>query len=103
MRRSHAMVTGACPGAPAIIFSHGLGCSQSTWRLLAPAFEKYYQVVHFDLVGARQSDPTAYDYAHSGSLNGHTDDLLDVLRELHRRREILGHSVSSMVGVLAAI
>jgi len=46
--------------------------------------------VHFDLVGAGQSDPTAYDYAHSGSLNGHTDDLLDVLRELHLRHDIRG-------------
>ncbi|OGX90797.1 alpha/beta fold hydrolase [Hymenobacter coccineus] len=104
VRRSHATVTGAGHGAPAIVFSHGLGADQSTWRLLAPAFEKHYQVVRFDLVGAGQSDPTAYDYDRHGSLNGHADDLLDVLRELDLRDVVfVGHSVSSMIGVLAAI
>lgn len=104
VRRSHTTLTGAGPGAPAIVFSHGLGTDQSTWRLLAPAFEKHYQVVRFDLVGAGQSDPTAYDYARHGSLNGHADDLLDVLRELHLSDVVfVGHSVSSMIGVLAAI
>lgn len=58
--------------------------------MLAPAFEKYYQVVCFNLMGAGQSDPTAYDYAHSDSLNGHTDDLLDLLHELHLRRDVCG-------------
>jgi len=104
VRRSHVTVTGAGPGAPAIVFSHGLGSSQSSWRLLAPAYEKEYQVVRFDLVGSGQSDPTAYDYAHHGSLNGHADDLLDVLRELGLHDVVfVGHSVSSMIGVLAAI
>ncbi|AWM34513.1 alpha/beta hydrolase [Hymenobacter nivis] len=87
-----------------MVFSHGLGCSRSTWRLLAPAFEKHYQVVHFDLVGSGQSGPTAYDYARHGSLNGHADDLLDVLREPHLHDVVfVGHSAGSMIGVLATI
>ena len=104
VRRGHATVTGAGPGAPAIVFSHGLGASQRDWRLLAPAFEPRYRVVRFDLVGAGESDPTAYDYARHGSLNGHADDLLDLLRELRLNDVVfVGHSVSSMIGVLAAI
>ncbi|MGI4887088.1 MAG: alpha/beta fold hydrolase [Janthinobacterium lividum] len=103
-RRSNATVTGAGPGAPAIIFLHGLGADQGSWRLLAPAFEERYQVVRLDLVGAGQSDPAAYDRVRHGSLQGHADDLLDVLRELDLHDVVfVGHSVSSMIGVLAAI
>ena len=87
-----------------MVFLHGLGADQSTWRSLAPAFEDRYRVVRLDLVGAGQSDATAYDYAKYGSLAAHADDLLDVLHELNLQNVIyIGHSVSSMIGVLAAI
>jgi len=43
------------------VFLHGLGSDQSCWRLLAPAFEDRYKVVLLDLVGAGQSDASAYD------------------------------------------
>ncbi|TPG62366.1 alpha/beta fold hydrolase [Hymenobacter nivis] len=103
-QRSHVTVTGAGPGAPAIVFLHGLGADQGTWRLLAPAFEDDYQVVRLDLVGAGQADADAYDRVRHGSLRGHADDLLAVLRELDLRDVVfVGHSVSSMIGVLAAI
>lgn len=103
-QRSNATVTGAGGQAPAIVFLHGLGADQSTWRLVAPAFEDRYQVVRLDLVGAGQSDCAAYDRVRHGSLQGHADDLLDVLRALDLYGVVfVGHSVSSMIGVLAAI
>lgn len=104
LRRSNAYVTSAGAGAPTIVFLHGLGGNQDAWRLVAPAFEARYRVVRLNLVGASASDPAAYDYAHHGSLNGHADDLLDALRALDLHgATFVGHSVGSMVGVLAAL
>lgn len=102
--RSNATITGVSGPAPAIVFLHGLGSDQSSWRLVAPAFEDRYRVVRLDLVGAGQSDCAAYDRVRHGSLRGHADDLLDVLHELELHDVVfVGHSVSSMIGVLAAI
>ncbi|MGI4871426.1 MAG: alpha/beta fold hydrolase [Janthinobacterium lividum] len=104
LRRSNVTVSGIAGPAPTIVFLHGLGSDQSTWRLLAPAFERRYRVVLLDLIGAGQSDTTAYDYAHYGSLQAHADDLLEVLTDLAIPAvTFVGHSVSSMIGVLAAI
>ena len=104
LRRSNVTVSGSGPSAPAIVFLHGLGADQTTWRLLAPAFESHFQVVLLDLVGTGKSDAAAYDYTKYASLGAHADDLLAVLHELDLHDVVfVGHSVSSMIGVLAAI
>jgi sigma-B regulation protein RsbQ len=103
-RRSNVTISGVEDASSTIVFLHGLGSDQSSWRLLAPAFEDRYRVVLLDLVGAGNSDATAYDYAKYGSLSAHADDLLAVLHELGLQNVIfVGHSVSSMIGILAAI
>jgi sigma-B regulation protein RsbQ len=87
-----------------MLFVHGLGCDQHMWRMVAPAFEARYQTVLLDLVGAGKSDLTAYDPERYSSLQAHADDILAVLRTLSLRNIIyVGHSVSAMIGVLAAI
>jgi sigma-B regulation protein RsbQ len=104
LKRSNVTLSGATGTAPTIVFLHGLGSDQSCWRLLAPAFEDRYRVVLLDLVGAGQSDAAAYDYAKYGSLRAHADDLLAVLHELDAADIVfVGHSVSSIIGILAAI
>ncbi|NML67670.1 alpha/beta hydrolase [Hymenobacter sp. RP-2-7] len=105
LQRSNVTISGLTdPGAPTIVFLHGLGADQSSWRLLAPAFEANYRVVLLDLIGAGNSSPEAYDYARHGSLHGHADDLLDVLRALAATDVVfVGHSISSIIGVLAAV
>ena len=104
--RSNVIISGATgPGTPAIVFLHGLGGDQHDWRLLAPAFENHYQVVLLDLIGAGQSDPSAYQPATTHStLNGHATDLLSVLSTLALHDVVfVGHSVAAMIGVLAAV
>ncbi|GAB2857339.1 alpha/beta hydrolase [Hymenobacter ruber] len=87
-----------------MVFVHGFGCDQHMWRLVAPAFEAHYQVVLLDLVGAGQSDLTAYDPIKYNSLDAHASDVLAVLHELNLYDVVfVGHSVSAMIGVLAAI
>jgi len=86
-----------------MLFAHGFGCDQNMWRFVAPAFEDDYRVVLFDYVGSGKSDLSAYDPERYASLEGYASDVLDVCHALDLRDVVfVGHSVSSMVGVLAA-
>jgi len=87
-----------------MVFAHGFGCDQTMWRHVAPAFEARFRTVLFDSVGAGGSDLDAYDPAKYVGLAGYAADLVEILRELGLARTIfVGHSVSGMIGVLAAI
>ena len=82
---------------------HGYGCDQTMWRLIKPAFSNDYKIVSIDLAGFGQSDLSAYDRSNYASLNGHATDILDICEELDLRDLVfVGHSVSAMIGVLAA-
>jgi len=100
--RNNVRVEGRVQGQP-MVFAHGFGCDQNMWRYVTPAFEDEYRIVLFDHVGAGGSDLSAYDRDKYGSLQGYADDVLEICRELELRDVIfVGHSVSSMIGVLAA-
>jgi sigma-B regulation protein RsbQ len=101
LTRHHVTVSGS--GGQAMVFVHGMGCNQHMWRLIAPVFEADYRVVLLDLMGAGESDLTAYDPVRYNSLTAHADDLLDVLTALDLYDVVfVGHSVGAMIGVLAA-
>jgi sigma-B regulation protein RsbQ len=86
-----------------MLFAHGFGCDQNMWRFLVPAFEDDYRIVLFDYVGSGKSDLAAYDPERYASLDGYAQDVLDVCHALDLRDVVfVGHSVSAMVGVLAA-
>jgi sigma-B regulation protein RsbQ len=73
------------------------------WRLVVPAFEDSYRIVLFDHVGAGQSDAAAYDRHKYATLGGYASDVLEICRELRLSDVVfVGHSVSAMIGVLAA-
>jgi sigma-B regulation protein RsbQ len=91
-------------GTQPLIFAHGYGCDQNMWRFITPAFQDRYKVVLFDHVGAGRSDISAYNRTRYSSLRGYADDVLQICRELDLKDAIfVGHSVSSMIGVLASI
>jgi sigma-B regulation protein RsbQ len=86
-----------------MVFAHGFGCDQNMWRFVAPGFEDDFRVILFDHIGAGGSDPGAYDTERHTSLAAYADDVLDICRELDLRDIVfVGHSVSAMIGVLAA-
>ncbi|MGK2935930.1 MAG: alpha/beta fold hydrolase [Gemmatimonadaceae bacterium] len=90
-------------GTQPMLFAHGFGCDQNMWRFVTGEFEDDYRVVLFDYVGAGQSNAAAYDPDKYATLDGYTRDLLDVIHALDLRDIIfVGHSVSCMIGVLAA-
>ncbi|MFI8199081.1 alpha/beta fold hydrolase [Streptomyces sp. NPDC085942] len=101
-RRNQVRVTGAA-GAPVVMLAHGFGCDQNLWRLVAPVLERDFTVVRFDPVGAGRSDLSAWSAERYGSLDGYVDDVLELCRELDLGPvTFVGHSVSAMMGVLAA-
>lgn len=90
-------------GTPPIVFAHGYGCDQKMWRFITPAFEKDYQVILFDHVGSGKSDESAYNFEKYSTLKGYAKDLIEICDELQLQKVIfVGHSVSTMIGVLAA-
>jgi sigma-B regulation protein RsbQ len=101
-QRNNVHVSGAGPAT--IVFAHGFGCDQNMWRLLAPQYGARFRVVTFDLVGSGGSDLGAYDRDKYNSLGGYADDVVDIVREFGEGPVILvGHSVSAMIGLLAAL
>ncbi|MCP2032198.1 sigma-B regulation protein RsbQ [Okibacterium sp. HSC-33S16] len=101
-QRNNVTVSGNPAGRP-LVFAHGFGCSSEMWHLVAPRFEEDYLVVTFDHVGAGASDLDAYDRGKYDSLHGYADDILEILDDLDLTDVVfVGHSVSAMMGVLAA-
>ena len=87
-----------------IMFAHGFGCDQTMWRHIIPSFLDDYKIVLFDYVGSGESDLSVYNAEKYASLKGYVRDVLDIVEALELRDVIfVGHSVSSMIGMLAAI
>jgi sigma-B regulation protein RsbQ len=100
--RNNVRLGGRPDGRP-MVFAHGFGCDQNMWRHVAPAFEADYRTVLFDHVGAGGSDLQAYDAERYGTLAGYADDVVELCQELSLQDAVfVGHSVSAMIGVLAA-
>jgi sigma-B regulation protein RsbQ len=101
LRRNNVHVSGA--GTQPMLFAHGFGCDQNMWRFVTPAFADRYELVLFDYVGSGKSDLSAYDPQRYSSLQGYAQDVLEICDALDLRDVIfVGHSVSSVIGVLAA-
>lgn len=90
-------------GTRAIVFAHGFGCDQNMWRFVAPAFEDEFRTITYDQVGAGGSDLAAYDKEKYSTLEGYAQDLIEIGNDLQLEDAIfVGHSVSAMIGLLAA-
>jgi len=101
--RHNINISGPIDGQP-MVFAHGFGCDQNMWRHVAPRFADRFKVVLFDHAGAGGADPSAYDTNRHTSLHAYADDVLRICRELDLRDVIfVGHSVSAMIGGLAAL
>jgi sigma-B regulation protein RsbQ len=100
--RNNVTVAGNPAGRP-MMFAHGFGCDQNMWRFVVPGFQDRYRIVLFDYVGAGASDLSAYDPERYGRLDGYAGDVVDICEALDLTDVVfVGHSVSAMVGVLAA-
>jgi sigma-B regulation protein RsbQ len=101
--RNNVEVSGIPDGRP-MVFAHGFGCDQHMWRFVAPAFADRFKVVTFDHVGAGGSDLDAYDPDRYSSLSAYASDIVEICRAMELSDVVLvGHSVSSMIGMLACL
>lgn len=101
LERNNVVVSGK--GSIPILFAHGFGCDQHMWRMVAPAFESDYQVILFDHVGAGNSDLKEWSERKYSSLEGYANDILEIMQALELKKVIfVGHSVASMMGLIAA-
>lgn len=102
IERNHVNVIGS--GERVIMLAHGFGCDQTTWRFITDAFLKDYKLILFDYVGCGLSDISEYDYHKYATLDGYACDVLDIIEALKLKEVIfIGHSVSGMIGMLAAL
>ncbi|MFW6358204.1 MAG: alpha/beta fold hydrolase [Chroococcales cyanobacterium] len=91
-------------GEQPIIFAHGFGTDQTAWRHQIPVFSSNYRLILFDHIGAGKADLSAYSPRRYSSLYSYAEDLLDICDTLNLTDCILvGHSVSGMISLLAAI
>jgi sigma-B regulation protein RsbQ len=89
---------------PVMMLANGFGCDQNMWRLVTSALGADFRLVLFDHVGSGQADPSAWLPERYATLDGYADDVLRICRELELRDVVfVGHSVSAIIGVLAAI
>ena len=103
LARNNVVVAGD-PDGRTMVFAHGFGCDQNMWRFVEPAFRDRYRTVLFDYVGAGGSDTAAYDPERYATLDGYAGDVTEILDRLEVEDAVfVGHSVSSMVGVLASL
>ena len=100
LQRNQVKVQGT--GKTCLVFSHGFGCDQNMWRLLAPRYAARFRTVTFDHVGSGMSDLRAYVRQKYDSLDGYAGDVNEIIDEVADGPVIfVGHSVSAMIGVLA--
>jgi sigma-B regulation protein RsbQ len=86
-----------------MLFAHGYGCDQNMWRFVTPGFAATHRIVLFDHAGYGRADPAAYSSERYSTLDAYATDVLDIVHELDLREvTFVGHSVSAMIGVLAA-
>jgi sigma-B regulation protein RsbQ len=101
-QRNNINVTGS--GIKTMVLAHGFGCDQHMWRFVVPAFQDEYRIVLFDHVGAGKSDLTQYRREKYDSLQGYAQDVLEIIEATQSEPAIfVGHSVSAVMGVLAAV
>lgn len=99
----HAVNIRGC-GDDVLVFSHGYGCDQSIWNLVLPMLGSVARTVVYDLTGAGASDISHFDPKHRHSeLAGYAADLIEICDELNASRlTFVGHSVSAIIGLIAA-
>jgi sigma-B regulation protein RsbQ len=92
------------PNGQVMMFAHGFGCDQQMWRFVWPGFARDHRIVLFDHVGMGHADSSWFEPNRHATLDGYARDVVDICDELGLTDVVyVGHSVSAMIGILAAI
>ena len=84
-----------------VVLGHGFGSDQSVWKYIVPRLlQSNYRVILYDLMGSGATTNAAQEFR----FERYTDDLLAILDELGIGSCVyVGHSMSAMIGCLAAV
>jgi len=102
----HSFVQADGDGTLPIVLGHGFGTDKTAWDALLRCLPSHFRYVRYDLAGAGSDEDTAIRYraSHHSTLFGYADDLIALLEALQLRSVIyIGHSVSCMIGAIAAV
>lgn len=100
-KRLHATWSGS--GDQVVVLSHGFGSDQTSWDYIRPVLDKNFRVLSYNLAGCGDRGEHSYDFHLHNSLFGYADDLLALIAEQQVLRvRYVGHSVSGMIGMIAA-
>lgn len=100
LHRNNVVVRG--DGEHTLVLAHGFGCDQNMWSRLEPYLEGF-RLVLFDHTGSGDSDLAAFDPVRHGQLEGYAEDLGEICDALDlHSATLVGHSVSSTIGLMAA-
>ncbi|TDQ06330.1 alpha/beta fold hydrolase [Pedobacter metabolipauper] len=104
IKKNNVTLEGNVNAGKTIIFAHGFGTDKTSWDIVKQAFAADYRLVLYDNVGGGNADPKAYSPLKYNTLNTYADDLLAIAKELDLKDAIVvGHSVSSMICLIAAV
>ena len=103
LRRNNVTVRGV--EGPVLMYAHGFGCSQTMWEQVAVGFDDSHRQVLFDYVGSGRSDLSAFQPKRYATLAGYAQDVLEICDALGLDTGVtlVGHSVSSSIGLLASL
>ncbi|QEM14391.1 alpha/beta hydrolase [Mucilaginibacter rubeus] len=102
LNRNNVNVVGN--GAQVMLFAHGFGRDQNAWKFVTEAFTDVYKVELFDNTGSGKSDISLHNSDKYSKLDGYAQGIIEICQALNLDNVFfVGHSVSSMIGLLAAI
>lgn len=101
IKRNNVVVRGNADKV--LMLAHGFGCDQRMWRFVLPVLTERYTVVMFDYTGSGKSELSSFSLDRYSSLDGYGQDVVDIINALELENEaFVGHSVSSMIGLIAS-
>lgn len=104
IKKNNVVMKGNLYARETIIFSNGFGTEQAVWEHVMAPFLADYRIILYDLAGSGKADMQSFSPLKYDSLRSYADDLVDVCERMFVKDAIfIGHSVSGMVGMLAAI
>lgn len=99
--RNNVKIVGRADG-PVVMLAHGFGCDQGLWSAVTDRLSDRFRIVLFDHVGAGGADPQAWDADKYAGIDQFASDVIDIVDELDLTDVVfVGHSVASMIGVVA--
>lgn len=103
-KKNNVNIEGNLDAGETLVFAHGFGTDQTAWDEVKQAFKDDYRLVLYDNVAAGKAAPEAYSPVKYNTLHTYAEDLIAIIEALDLEQvTLIAHSVSSMIGMLAAV